>query len=223
MNNLVFFMLLMLCMAFHYMPVSWHEVMGVMLVLPFARHIYSCRGWWKMLGRGRTASSGLGLFSSLLNVLLLASFAVVIASGVLVSGYLFREIIPLELRMNITLHQLHVSACYWFMLLAAVHTGLHYESIRRRLWGTIRRWQEYALAAVVLLLGIFGSVSNQLGSRLMMKHVFHTDALQLPGMLYFLLLLGIFGMYFLAGSMVRQLAAGRFRKGAIKMQQIWQK
>ena len=52
MNNLVFFMLLMLCMAFHCMPVSWHEVMGGMLVLPFACHIYSCRGWWKMLGIG---------------------------------------------------------------------------------------------------------------------------------------------------------------------------
>lgn len=212
MNNLVFFMLLMLCMAFHYMPVSWHEVMGIMLVLPFVRHLYSYRGWWNMLGKGRLAGGGLSLFSSLLNVLLLVVFVVVIGSGILVSGYIFREIIPLELRMNITLHQLHVSACYWFMLLSAVHAGLHYESIRRRLFGAMLCWQEYALFAAVLLLGIFGSISNQLGSRLMMKHVFHTDALQLPGLIYFLLLLGIFGSYFLAGSMIRKLTVKKSAK-----------
>ncbi|MGM9540975.1 hypothetical protein [Anaerovibrio sp.] len=112
MNNLIFFMLLMLCMAFHYLPVSWHEVMGIMLLVPFGRHIYRCRGWWKMLARGRTVTSGMGLFSSLLNVLLVADFMVVVVSGILVSGYLFREVIPLELRMNITLHQLHVSGCF---------------------------------------------------------------------------------------------------------------
>ena len=116
MNNLVFFMLLMLCMAFHYMPVSWHEVLGIMLVLPFVRHLYSYRGWWNMLGKGRLAGGGLSLFSSLLNVLLLVAFVLVIGSGILVSGYIFREIIPLELRIT--------SPCISCMCLSAI--GLCY-------------------------------------------------------------------------------------------------
>lgn len=203
MNNLAFFMLLMLCMVFHYMPVSWHEVMGIMLLLPFGCHIYSYRKWWLSFFRGRTAGSRMGLLTSVLNVLMLAAFVVVIVSGALISSYVFRDVVPLDLRMNITLHQLHVSGCYWLMLLTAVHAGLHYESLRRRLFGAAIQWKEYALAGIVLLTGMAGSVYNQLGSRLMMKHVFHTEALQLPGVMYFLLMLGVFGMYFLAGWWIK--------------------
>lgn len=199
MNNLAFFVLLMLCMVFHYVPVSWHEVMGIMLLLPFIYHMYSCRRWWLLLLRGRTAGSRLGLLSSLLNVLMLAAFVVVIASGALISSYVFRDAVPLAWRMNITLHQLHVSGCYWLLLLTAVHAGLHYEGLRRRLFGAAVQRREYALIGIVVLTGLAGSVYNQLGSRLMMKHVFYTEALQLPGVMYFLLMLGVFGMYFLAG------------------------
>lgn len=63
------------------------------------------------------------------------------------------------------------------------------------------------LAAFVLVVGVWGSFMNRAGDRLLMKHIFATEASSQPGGIYVLLLAGMLGLYVLGGIVL-----GRSRK-----------
>ena len=67
-------------------------------------------------------------------------------------------------------------------------------------WGTV---------AVVLVMGVWGSFMNRVGDRLLMKHIFATEATNQPGEVYALLLAGMLGLYVLAGIAIGKAARHR--------------
>ena len=98
-GNQSFFFLLFLCMGFFYLPPSWHELLGVLLLLPFGFHLMRYMGWWRAMLRAMTLQSPSGKISTLVNILLLLLMAAVVLSGAMISNHVFKDFIPLSWRM----------------------------------------------------------------------------------------------------------------------------
>ncbi len=153
-----------------------------------------------------------GRLSAVVNILLIVSTAGILVTGVLISNHLFRELIPLTFRRNILLHQLHVSLPYYWLILAGLHLGFHWQGVWHRLAARFSLTISPAagkvlsalLPAVFLAAGIWSSMLNRAGDRLLMKHIFNTPALHYPLELYMLFFIAILGMYTCFGFMAEK-------------------
>ena len=208
------FVLFILVMSFHFLPRILHEVLGLIMSVALFLHLFLNRHWIFSFVRGNRTSRK--KFSVLINFLLLASFLVTLVMGLFISNYVFSDFVSLELRRNVTIHLLHHSASYIMMILIGVHLGLHWQEI----WGrVIRRFslQKNALSykilcqlavAVLICAGIYGSFLNQVGDRILMKHLFATAATELHFVGFAFLLVSNVALYAILSFM----CSGRISK-----------
>ena len=197
-------LLFLLVMSFHYIPKLLHEVIGLLWLIAVMVHIWQNRGWFKTLGKGRW-----NLFrgmNALVDFALLAVLFVTVLAGTGISNFIFKEIMPLDIQRNIMVHQLHVSLPYAMLILMGLHWGMHFRGWLRQ-WrldfDMSNRWVRiFGLMAGVLTVavGVYGSVLNRIGDRLLLKHIFATAATSEPWTIYVTLLVGIMGMYVLVGA-----------------------
>ena len=202
-------------MCFQYLPKLLHEILGVAWLLLILLHLYQNRSWLKNLRHG---SWGWGrLWGTVINALLVAGVLVVVLSGLGISNYLLKEVMPLAIQRSIALHQYHVSLAYALLILCGLHWGLHWQGWQRQ-WQKLLNLSLPPLAgrllslgavAVVLVMGVWGSFMNRVGDRLLMKHIFATEATNQPGEIYALLLAGMLGLYVLAGIAIGKAAKYR--------------
>lgn len=201
--------LFLLVMSFHYIPKLMHEVIGLLWLVAVMVHIWHNRGWFKTLGKGRW-SIFRGL-NTLVDLSLLVLLFVAVLTGTGISNFLFKEIMPLDIQRNIMVHQLHVSLPYAMLILMGLHLGMHFR-------GWLRQWRldldmsdrrgrilSLLAGALTMAVGIYGSVMNRIGDRLLMKHIFATPATSEPWAIYVILLICIMGMYVLVGALSRKL------------------
>ena len=192
-------------MSFHYIPKLLHEILGVAWLLLVLLHLYQNRSWLKNLRQGSWSFGR--LLGTVIDGLLILGVLVTILSGLGVSNYLLKEVMPLAIQRSIALHQYHVSLPYALLILCGLHWGLHWQGWQRQwqkllnlslppLAGRLLSW---GTVAVVLVMGVWGSFMNRAGDRLLMKHIFATEATNQPGGIYVLLLAGMLGLYVLAG------------------------
>lgn len=208
-------LLFLLVMSFHYVPKLLHEVVGIALLLLTGLHLYQNKNWLKNLRRGSWPA--IRIVGTVVDVLLLAAVLVVVATGAGISNYLLKELMPLEIQRSIVIHQYHVSMPYALLILCGLHWGLHW----RGWWG---QWQKLCpwqlprkirpvltalLCAAVMGLGIYGSFMNRVGDRLLMKHIFATEATNQPAEVYVVLLGSFMGLYVLLGFAAGELLKKR--------------
>jgi len=193
-------------MSFHFLPKILHEVMGLLILLPIGIHLYQNRKFF--LSFRKASWNRMWMLNAFLDVLLIACLLTAAGTGICMSNHLFKDMIPLELQRDIALHQHHVSLPYWMLVLMGLHAGLHWRSLKGRL-GTVCSIPVLLILAVI---GIYGSIQNRLGDRIMMKHIFATPAAELPGAEYVLLLLGIFALYVLVGIGLEKLLESSRKK-----------
>lgn len=197
-------LLFLLVMSFHYIPKLLHEVIGLLWLVAVMVHIGQNRGWFRTLVKGRwTIFRGL---NTLVDLSLLVMLFVTVLAGSGISNFIFKEIMPLDIQRNIMVHQLHVSLPYAMLILMGLHWGMHFRGWLRQ-WrldfDLSNRWVRiFGLMAGVLTLavGVYGSVLNRIGDRLLLKHIFATAATSEPWAIYVTLLVGIMGMYVLVGA-----------------------
>jgi hypothetical protein len=154
---------------------------------------------------------------AVINALLIAGVLAVVMSGLGISNYLLKEVMPLAIQRSIVLHQYHVSLPYALLILCGLHWGLHWQ-------GWQKQWQKMlnlslpplvgrllagGMAVLVLVMGVWGSFLNRVGDRLLMKHIFATEATNQPGEIYVILLVGMLGLYVLAGIAIGKAARHR--------------
>lgn len=196
-------------MSFHYIPKLLHEILGVAWLLLVLLHLYQNRSWLKILRQG--SWSFRRLLGTVIDSLLILGVLVTILSGLGISKYLLKDVMPLAVQRSIALHQSHVSLPYALLILS----GLHWQGWQRQ-WQKRINWSlpkmagrllAGTLAAFVLVAGVCGSFMNRAGDRLLMKHIFATEASSQPGGIYVLLLAGMLGLYVLGGIVL-----GRSRK-----------
>ena len=145
---------------------------------------------------------------------MIGSILAVTVTGCFISNHLFKGWFGIELARSIFAHQLHVSLPYLLLILSGVHLGLHWDGLWLRLAkgrspGPVGRFlMQRLLPALVSCIGIYGSFLNRVGDRLLMKHIFGTEATNLPFAAYFILLIGIVGLYAIFGHLLRKLLIG---------------
>ena len=200
-------------MSFHYIPKLLHEILGVAWLLLVLLHLYQNRSWLKNLRQG--SWSFRRLLGTVIDSLLILGVLVTILSGLGISNYLLKDVMPLAVQRSIALHQYHVSLPYALLILSGLHWGLHWQGWQRQ-WQKRINWSlpkmagrllTGTLVAFVLVAGVCGSFMNRAGDRLLMKHIFATEASSQPGGIYVLLLAGMLGLYVLGGIVL-----GRSRK-----------
>ena len=207
--------MLILVMCFHHIPKLFHEIIGVAWLLLMVLHLYQHRQWFTGLGRGKWPIGR--LINTAVNILLLVLALVVIGAGAGISNYLFRDIMPMDIQRSIAIHQVHVSWGYGLILLCGIHWGLHWQG-----WlGQWKKWLglnnsakspslvKYCVVAMIILGGIYSSIINQVGDRLLMKHIFATAATSLSGGAYAILLACLLGLYVLVGVLIGKVLGNR--------------
>lgn len=208
-------LLFVLTMSFHYIPKLLHEIIGVVWFLLAGVHLYQNRHWLKSLRQGKwNFRRALG---TVIDILLIAVVLVTVFAGLGISNFLLKDIMPLEIQRSIVIHQYHVSLPYALLILCGLHWGLHWR-------GWLAQWKKLVplslapntsrIAAAVLglsvaALGIYGSFLNRVGDRLLMKHIFATEATNQPGEIYVLLLMGLLGLYVVIGVLFDYVYRGR--------------
>ena len=160
--------------------------------------------------QGRTLKGPAGKAASLLNLLLVVLMAAVIGSGIMLSNYLFKDLLPLAWRVSITAQQVHKSLCFALWLVTGLHLGLHLPALlHRRLQSAAGRRLAVGAALLLSALGIYGAFLHRIGDRLLLKHIFATPALKGGPVVYLGGLLAVFCLYMTAGWLVQWLCTGR--------------
>ena len=200
-------LLLIAVMSFQFVPKFLHEILGVVWMLLVLCHLYHNRSFWQKLRRGRGSWNFGRLLVIFVDVLLLAVVLLVALAGLGISNYLLSGVLPLEIQRSIVLHQYHKSLSYALLILCGLHWGMHWQVwqkqwqkfVKLSLPPSCRRLLIAMTAFVVLASGVLGSFMNRVGDRLLMKHIFATEAVNQPGAIYVLLLAGTLGLYVLGG------------------------
>ena len=192
---------LLLAMGFHFLPQLWHEVLGLVLLAGVAWHLGLNFRWFTSMMRGkwgklRLAQTGLG-------ILLVLCFLTVMVTGIIISNHVFRELwTGVPLHRSIFIHQMHLASAYAMVILGGMHMGMHWQALWQRikklpLLGSLAVHPALRFWMVVCIgwAGVLISRLDHVGDRLLMKHIFGTMASQLPGGVYYLLMLCLMGLY----------------------------
>ena len=205
--DIALLILFLLVMSFHFIPKILHEVLGLLLPVAMIGHF----GWNIKAFKALTGTTKKRL-SMLIDVTLIVCLIVITFTGVCISNHLFNGMIDMKLQRNITIHQLHVALPFLMMILSGLHLGLHWQGFRQRINNLLQidtSTKVYKIISrlIVLMLiaaGIYGSFLNRIGDRLMMQHIFATEATDLPFAAFALLMTGIFTLYVVVGVAINK-------------------
>lgn len=205
--DIALLIIFMLVMSFHFIPKILHEVLGLFLAAAMFGHF----GWnfkaFKELG-----STSKKRLSLLVDLALIVCVAVIIFTGVCISNHLFNGMIDMKLQRNITIHQLHVSLPFLLMILSGLHLGLHWQGFWQRINNILHidtnskgyKIVNRLIVLILIVAGIYGSFLDRIGDRLMMQHIFATEATDLPFIAFALLMDGIFALYVCMGVVINK-------------------
>ena len=194
MMNAILFALFVAEMCFQFLPKILHEIFGVAFTALLIVHVVITRRRFAALTKKITPRK---ILAVTINFAMTLCAAVIFASGVCMSNYLFADAVSFELRRNMTIHQLHVALPYLLMILIGVHIGLHGREIWQRYFKRFGAEKFFTAAGIILsTFGAAGMFMNRVGDRILMKHIFGTPATELHGSIFALMIVG--GIIFFA-------------------------
>lgn len=201
-----------------------HELIGIGMLVLFLVHGGLNWPWFRTLRKGRY--NGLRRVSVSVNALLLAAALMLILSGLL-NSHLLSSLAGFE--FHFLPRELHTAAAYWFLILMAVHLGLHWKTVlaeARKLPGgakpsRLRRIALPAISAAIVIAGIHASFERGVLSKLTAYYSF--DYWDFDGSVagFFIQYLSIVGLYAslayyaLQWHKSRKRSPGRFRSGLL--------
>lgn len=115
-----------------YMFFPWapaHEIIGVLLIVVWALHVYANRRWFKAVFRGRY--NPYRIMQTVVNCGMLICAVFLAISGVMLSNHVFAF---LEIESGASFARTaHLLASHWYFVFIALHIGLHVNVIFSRL------------------------------------------------------------------------------------------
>lgn len=152
-----------------------HETIGLLMSVLFLLHQFLNRRWYRTLFMGRYDT--LCTVNTVVNGLLLIAFAVLVGSSVMISRTLFPL---LDIDGSLILRQLHTTTAYWFLILMAVHFGIHWPRFVKRVRKVLPVFKKirvhtnlkWLVAIVIMTTGIYSSFDRNLGGKLFMTYAF---------------------------------------------------
>ena len=139
-----------------------HEIIGVLLIVVWAVHVYANRRWFKAVFRGRYNSYR--TMQTVVNCGMLICAVFLAISGVMLSNHVF-AFLGIESGASFA-RTAHLLASHWYFVFIALHIGLHVNVILNRL-GFARivagggavpnsRWPLIVSRIVVALIAVYG-------------------------------------------------------------------
>ena len=189
--DVILFALFVAELSFHHLPKILHEILGVAMALVIIVHVAINFRRFKSLFKKITPRK---FFIVTIDFALAIGSVIILFAGVCMSNYLFTDVVSLELRRNMTIHQLHVAIPYMMMILIGAHLGFHAQELRQR-FSKVKNFFNVAIVALSII-GAFGLFFNRVHDRILMKHIFATPATDLAAPLFMLLIVG--GVIFFA-------------------------
>lgn len=189
-----------------------HELLGLGLLGLFLLHGGWNWAWFRSLFKGHY--SGLRWVGLTVNTLLLLSLLVTMLSGMANSDLLFRAT---GIELNWIPREIHTAAANWFLILMAVHLGLHWRLVMNeagKLAGIaapspMRRAVLQLLLVIIAIAGIYASVERSLYARLIAYYSFGDWSFDESVAVFFIQYLAIVGLY--ASVAYYALRFGRWR------------
>ena len=200
--DLVLFILFLLLMSFHFLPRDVHEILGVAMTAAVLVHIIINRKrFFSLLKKDFTLRKK---FIFVMDAVLIAIFLASLVAGICMSNYLFYDIIPLEFRHSMTFKQLHDVLPYYLIIFVGIHVGLHWRGIRDKFFPFMKKSKKAVpqkiLGAIVIYGGVYGSVMDRMGDRLMGLHIFSTAAItEYSFAVYLYFIFSMIGLYAIVG------------------------
>ena len=112
---------------------SAHEIIGVLLMVLWAVHVYANRRWYKAILRGKYKA--FRVIQTIVNCGMLICAGFLAVSGVMLSNHVFAF---LEIESGASFARTaHLLASHWYFVFIALHIGLHVNVILNRL-GLVR-------------------------------------------------------------------------------------
>ena len=200
-------------LSFYYLPKYLHEVLGVAMVIIILVH-FAINGR-RFIGQFKKLTPQ-KFFSIEVDVALGLCALVILLTGLCMSNYLFPDLASSLVRRNMTIHNLHKSAPYIMSVLIGMHIGLHWREIFQKVSRLLRaekffrRWKNFFKAMILILaaFGVLGLRLNNFLDRILMKHVFATQATNLPAPLFIFLLIGSVILF----AVITSIVADKFLK-----------
>lgn len=170
------FLLLLNQMAYVLTGQPHHERTGTVMVLLILCHNLLNRRWFGAVGKGKYNPKR--LFGTVLNFLTLGLILALFVSGVVMSRYVF-DFLPIHGGRALA-RRVHITCAYWGFLLMAVHMGMHWGGIKRRMGNIfgkagIKEKQKRIVSAAgwaVSAYGIYAFYRHEILSFLLMKNEF---------------------------------------------------
>ncbi len=168
------FLLLLNQMGYVITGQQHHEGTGTVMVLLVLCHNLLNRRWFGAVGKGKYNSRR--LFGTALNFLTIALMSALFISGVIMSRYVF-DFLPIRGGRALA-RRVHILCAYWGFLLMAVHMGMHWDGMKRRMGNTFGKGEtegKRMLSAVgwaVSVYGIYAFYRHEILSFLWMKNEF---------------------------------------------------
>lgn len=168
------FLLLLNQMGYVLTGQQHHEGTGTVMVLLVLCHNLLNRRWFGAVGKGKYNSRR--LFGTALNFLTIALMSALFISGVIMSRYVF-DFLPIRGGRALA-RRVHILCAYWGFLLMAVHMGMHWDGMKRRMGNTFGKGEtegKRMLSAVgwaVSVYGIYAFYRHEILSFLWMKNEF---------------------------------------------------
>lgn len=106
-----------------------HEIIGVLLIVVWAVHVYANRRWFKAMFRGRY--NPYRIVQTVVNCGMLICALLLAISGVMLSNHVF-TFLGIESGASFA-RTAHLLASHWYFVFIALHIGLHVNVIFSRL------------------------------------------------------------------------------------------
>ena len=205
--DLLLTLALLLLMPYGMVGEAAHEWIGMGMLVLFVIHHILNRRWIRNLGMGRYTP--LRILQTVLAALILACMLGSMASGILLSRYLFallriRGVYRLAGSMNIL-------CAYWGLVLMSLHLGLHRGMVTGMAgrWfakpSALRKWGARAAALAVAVYGVYAFGKRAIGSYMLLQSHFVFFDYEEPLLLFLLDYVAVMGLFVWLGYYLTRL------------------
>lgn len=193
--------LLLLLMAYELIGQAAHEWLGIgMFVLFILHHVLNGK-WLRSIFKGRYTP--LRFFQTVINVLILASMAGSMVSGVILSRHAL-AFLPIEGGRSFA-RSLHMICAYGGFVLMSLHLGLHWSMIlgmaakHGKRSAQSGKWILRGIGVLIAGYGVYAFLKRDIGAYMLLQSKFVFFDFEEPVVLFILDYLAVMGLFVFVG------------------------
>lgn len=146
-----------------------HETLGTIIIVILAFHVIRNRIFFKLVGRKNFPVSASGtpisrysnpyfILTDIINVFLIIICVVCLITGILISKYVFKDIVAatFAIENTITIRPYHAISCYLLLMAIGLHAGLHLNTLFNFLTSALNKTWTRIVQISLVIMGLHG-------------------------------------------------------------------